>query len=37
MMLQYLKDVQTAQKKVAELVETIEHINIVSSRIYDIF
>ena len=30
MMLQYLKDVQNVQKKVAELTDAIEHINIVS-------
>lgn len=30
MMLQYLKDVQAVQKKVGELTEAIEAINIVS-------
>lgn len=29
MMVQYLKDVQSVQKKVAELVETIDFINVV--------
>ena len=34
MMLQYLKDTQAVQKKIVDLTEIIEHINIVSFFIY---
>lgn len=35
MMLQYLKDVQAVQRKIAELTETIEFINEVCNKMFD--
>lgn len=37
MVLQYMKDVQAVQKKVGDMVETIEFINIVSWLSFCIF